>query len=51
MESARADTLLPKRDSESVLDSGAFPGQGDTPSILPGEWATQQPKGMQGDST
>ncbi|XP_041501345.1 MORN repeat-containing protein 1-like [Microtus oregoni] len=35
MESARADTLLPKRDSESVMDSGAFHGQGDTPSILP----------------
>ncbi|CAO2590241.1 MORN repeat-containing protein 1 [Lemmus lemmus] len=35
MESARANTLLPKKDSESVLDSGAFHGQGDTPSILP----------------
>ncbi|KAK7817267.1 hypothetical protein U0070_004404 [Myodes glareolus] len=50
MEGARADILLPKRDSEPVLDSGAFHGQGDTPSILPGEWATQQPKGMQGNS-
>lgn len=35
VESARADILLSKRDSEPVLDSGAFHGQGDTPSILP----------------
>ncbi|GAB1289326.1 MORN repeat-containing 1 [Apodemus speciosus] len=33
--SARADLLLSKRDSEPVLDSGAFHGQGDTLSILP----------------
>ncbi|XP_031235593.1 MORN repeat-containing protein 1 isoform X4 [Mastomys coucha] len=35
VESARADLLLSKRDSEPVLDSGAFHGQGDTLSILP----------------
>lgn len=38
VESARADLLLSKRDSEPMLDSGAFHGQGDTLSILPGEW-------------
>ncbi|XP_036033912.1 MORN repeat-containing protein 1 isoform X2 [Onychomys torridus] len=36
VESSRADILLSKRDSEPMLDySGAFHGQGDTPSILP----------------
>lgn len=35
MESARADLLLSKKDSEPVLDSEAFHGQGDTLSILP----------------
>ncbi|XP_029332586.1 MORN repeat-containing protein 1 isoform X2 [Mus caroli] len=35
VESARADLLFSKRDSETVLDSGAFHGQGDTLSILP----------------
>ncbi|XP_029332587.1 MORN repeat-containing protein 1 isoform X3 [Mus caroli] len=37
VESARADLLFSKRDSETVLDSGAFHGQGDTLSILPGD--------------
>ncbi|XP_030109757.1 MORN repeat-containing protein 1 isoform X4 [Mus musculus] len=50
VESARADLLLSKRDSEPVLDSGAFHGQGDTLSILPGDtnpavskWTTAVP--------
>ncbi|XP_063143557.1 MORN repeat-containing protein 1 isoform X4 [Rattus norvegicus] len=36
VESARADLLLSKKDSEPVLDSEAFHGKGDTLSILPG---------------
>lgn len=47
VESARADLLLSKRDSEPVLDSGAFHGQGDTLSILPGEWIIAAIKGIQ----
>lgn len=35
VESARADLLLSKKDSEPVLDSEAFHGKGDTLSILP----------------
>lgn len=37
VESARADLLLSKKDSEPVLDSEAFHGKGDTLSILPGD--------------
>lgn len=49
VESARADLLLSKRDSEPVLDSGAFHGQGDTLSILPGERVIAAVRGIQGN--
>lgn len=49
MESARADLLLSKKDSEPVLDSEAFHGQGDPLSILPGEWVVAAIRGIQGN--